>query len=644
MQNHWVMDYETITNCFVAVFEHYKEQRRKVFVVHQLADRSQFDDLVSFLLDNQLKEEWHISYNGLAFDAQITEYILQNYEYWKDLSNEEIAATLYRYAQIVINRQRDELPEFPEWKLSIKQIDLFKMNHWDNVAKRSGLKWIQYSMDWENVEDMPHPHDRKVTSLETLEKVVSYCINDVQSTKQILVQSKEQLSLRKALTEEYGINLFSASETRIAKELFSHFLSQRTGISKYDLKKLRTSRSHVALEECIFDYVSFDTEVFNDLLTFFRGKVVVETKGAVNYKLTYKGMDVYYGLGGVHGAKDPGIYEAKEGYTIMTSDVTSFYPNLAIRNKLGPAHLNRDHFCDLYEWFFEERKKYPKSDPKNYVYKIILNSTYGLSNDENSFLYDPQFTMSITINGQLLLSRLFEMLAEGIPGATPIMINTDGLEMMIPTCFKEKYMEICKQWEQMTKLELEHSQYKKIILADVNNYIAVFENPEKKPKCKGRFEWEDLDNKKVASLHKNKSFLVIPKAIYEYFVNGVTPEDYLEQNQRIYDYCGGVKVKSNWTLYGITTEGGDLMEHELQKVNRYYISYGGYKLIKRNKEDGREIQIESGKWMQTIVNRITEPSLDHYDINKEYYLQRIYKEINNISRIAERSFTQLSLF
>ena len=28
---------------------------------------------------------------------------------------------------------------------------LFKLHHWDNPAKRSSLKWIQYSMDWQNI-------------------------------------------------------------------------------------------------------------------------------------------------------------------------------------------------------------------------------------------------------------------------------------------------------------------------------------------------------------------------------------------------------------------------------------------------------------------------------------------------------------
>ena len=44
----------------------------------------------------------------------------------------------------------------------------------------------------------------------------------------------------------------------------------------------------------------------------------------------------------------------------MSSDVTSFYPNLVIRNRWSPGHFPAEQFCDQYEWFFEERKKIPK--------------------------------------------------------------------------------------------------------------------------------------------------------------------------------------------------------------------------------------------------------------------------------------------
>jgi hypothetical protein len=238
--------------------------------------------------------------------------------------------------------------------------------------------------------------------------------------------SKEQINLRKTLTKEYGINLFSASEPRISKELFLYFLSKETGISKYDLKQLRTFRKSIRVKDIILPYIKFQTPEFQRLLNQFEKLEINpnETKNSFKYTIRYKEVNTDFGLGGVHGAIKSGIYESTEDMIIMSSDVTSFYPNLAIRNGWSPAHLPRKEFCNLYEWFFEERKKIPKKDPKNYVYKIILNSTYGLSNDKNSFLYDPEFTMRITINGQLSLVMLYEMLAEGIPGSVPLMQNT----------------------------------------------------------------------------------------------------------------------------------------------------------------------------------------------------------------------------
>jgi hypothetical protein len=82
--------------------------------------------------------------------------------------------------------------------------------------------------------------------------------------------------------------------------------------------------------------------------------------------------------------------------------------------------------------------------------------------------------MQITINGQLSLMMLYEMISEGIPESVPLMQNTDGVEFMIPEKDQEKYLEICKEWEKLTQLSLEHDQYQKMVIKDVNNYLAVY--------------------------------------------------------------------------------------------------------------------------------------------------------------------------
>jgi hypothetical protein len=234
------------------------------------------------------------------------------------------------------------------------------------------------------------------------------------------------------------------------------------------------------------------------------------------------------------------------------------------------------------------------------------------------------------------------MLTLAIPAAVPLMQNTDGLEMMIPSECVDTYMKICSDWEKLTKLSLEHDEYKKMIIRDVNNYIAI--SKKDKVKCKGAFEWEDLEKKKVAMFHKNKSFLIIPKAIYAYFVNGVEPEDFLRDNTDVHDYCAGVKSKGEWKLYNAELNEGVFNLTRLQKIVRYFISNSGGKIVKRH-PDGREIQVESGQWLQTVVNKL-DPAIpiDQYDINFTYYLEEINKQIEGIEKIRPKSFTQLLLF
>lgn len=649
-KSNWVMDIETMQDLFCAVFIHYKSDEQHTFIVSRF--QNDFLSLMKFLKQNKDNGEYHIAFNGLGFDSIIIQFILDNYKLMLGKDYTVITEMIYEKAQEVIDAAHSQrFYDFVPKKLMIKQVDVFKLNHWDNPAKSSSLKWIQYTMDWHNMEEMPIHHTELVDTIEKQNMIVMYCINDVLSTKQIMELSSSQINLRAALTKEYGIDLYSASEPRISKELFKHFLSAKTGISKYELNKLRTRRDKIIVKNIILDYIKFKTDIFTEILTKFKALVIDanNTKGAFSFSINYKGVQTDFGLGGVHGAKG-GIYEAKEGMIIMSSDVTSFYPNLAIRNKWAPAHIPNAAFCNQYEWFFEERKKIPKKDPKNYVYKIILNSTYGLSNDENSFLYDPELTMRITINGQLSLMMLYEMLSEGIPGSIPIMQNTDGLEMMIPTHMKDRYLEICKEWEVITKLQLEHDQYQKMIIGDVNNYIGVntyreiepekyFELKNAKPeylyinksgkylyaptKCKGRFEFTDL------AMHKNKSFLVIRKALYEFFVRGVDVKKFIENHNNIFDFCGGVKAKGDWKFYETCLIQGQIHKTPLSKIIRYYISNKGCKITKENR-DGRVIQVESGRWLQKTLNKYSGEKPGDIDINYDYYINAAEREIKNI--------------
>lgn len=641
----WVMDYETIVNCFVAVFEAYDRKTRKVFVISKY--QNDVVDFVKFLIESKNAKDWHLGYNNIAFDAQITEFVLANAKEFldPDAEAEDIARRLYEYAQYVIGKSdRNEFLDYPEFKLSIRCVDIFKLNHWDSNAKRTSLKWTQFGMDWENVEEMPHPHYERINDKDTLTMVVKYCINDVRSTKAIFTMTDSkgtkvmvsQINLRAKLSETYNVNLLSASEPKISKEIFLHFLSEKLGLEKKEIKEMRTYRKNVVIRDIILPCVKFETPEFIGVHNWFKNLVVDTTildtsedeikKKGPKYRMMHKGVPTDYALGGIHGCIASGVYEPKPGRKILSVDVTSFYPNLAIKNKWSPAQIPKDDFCELYEWFFEERKKYPKSNPLNYLFKIVLNSTYGLSKSRYSFLYDPELTFRITVNGQLLLSMLYEMITTRIPNCQPLMQNTDGLEFDIDEKDEELFFAICKEWEELTQLQLESVEYKKMIIGDVNNYIAIYSDG--KTKCKGRFEFEELP------LHKNKSNLVIPKAWFEYFVNGTDPKDYLKSNRNIFDYCTGSKIKGNWFFVERGVKEGVFYENKLQKLVRYFVSKKGTKIIKCH-PDGRQIQLESGPILQTIFNKAVTLPWEEYNIDEKFYLDKIYDEIKKIESTSE---------
>ncbi len=389
----WVMDYETIVNCFVAVFRCYTTGERRIFAIHELQDDSKA--FVEFLEECRDRGDWHFGYNNLAFDAQITETVLhfrQNILYG-GLPATEIASTIYQYAQETIGKsRRGEFLDYPEFKLTIPCVDIYKLNHWDSNAKRASLKWVQFSMDWRNVEEMPHPYYEPVNDKETLQEVIDYCINDVDSTfevfnykdssgKKIMIP---QINLRSELSQTYNVKLYSASEPRISKEIFLHFLSEKLKLPKKVIRDMRTFRTEVVMRDVILPEVKFETPEFQVIHTWFKGLIVdtmildkseeeLKKKGP-KLEIIHKGVPTTFALGGIHGCIRSGVYTPKKGQKILSVDVKSYYPNLAIRNQWSPKHIPQTEFCELYEWMYEERKLYPKSSPLNYLFKIILNS------------------------------------------------------------------------------------------------------------------------------------------------------------------------------------------------------------------------------------------------------------------------------
>jgi DNA polymerase elongation subunit (family B) len=639
-----VLDIETLCNVFIVNVIDYKTKHKRAYVIY---DHKKYEnealELFKFLRWAEKEGYAFLTFNGISFDSQVLyffyDWSCQKQDPLYELGNAYIVQEIYKKAQELIEGQDNGefVDRVPEHKLPWPQIDLFKQLHLDR--KRIGLKWIEFSTRFHTIQEMPISHDQSI-SVEQIDEILEYCWNDVYATLEFFEKVKFETELRLSLSEEYGINLVSSSEPSMGKAVFGKFLCERTGIAPKELKQMRTERKTIALKDVILPYIKFLTPELNTVLEDIKSQVVqtasdLKEISGFNYKFDLHGLEVVMGLGGIHSCVEPGIYKpADESEVMLDQDIVSMYPNICIKNKFRPEHLP-ESFNELYEELFIQRKAIPKKDPKNYVLKILLNSVYGLSSEVNSYLFDRKLTYSITINGQLMILMFVEALYKAIPNIKIIQKNTDGVTFII----KKEYLPILDKvnawWEGVTKLSFETAEYKRMIIRDVNNYIAEY--IDGKVKKKGAFDTEP-------PFYKNPSMLVVPKALEAYFINNISPEDFVKSEKiTIFDFCCGYKGRRDFKLNLLQNFNYAELITEQQKVCRFIVSKDAENagLLVKDYNDGRRISVVAKKLVQPL-DVIKDDRLDPklYNIDYQYYLAAINKIKNTIQPEA----VQASLF
>ena len=619
-----VYDIETLKSCWTYTDIDKDTKEVNQFVLHK--DKFELIPLVSYL-----KTVTHqVGFNNINFDYPIIHYILENYNFWVDAKYDanEIIDDIYKKAQEIIDKQDNfisfyDIVSIKEQDWKIKQLDLFKLWHYNNAARRTSLKALEISMNFHNVMESKVPHTKEDITLEEINDILEYNLNDVLATLAFYEKSINKIQLRQTLNKTYDLHCLNFSDSKIGERLILKLYCEKTDKYIWDVNKLRTHRNKIDLKDCILDYIAFKDDKFNKLLNKLKNLTITDTKGDFKESIVHKRMKYDFGSGGIHGICGSGIYESDDKYIIKTADVASLYPNLAITNNFYIEHLGIE-FIEVYKLIIQMRLA-AKAEGNTTLadgFKLSANSVYGKSNDINSFLFDPLFTMRITFNGQLLLAMLAEELAD-IEDSQVIMINTDGIEIKIPRNKKEEYYDICKRWEEKTKLVLEYDDYQKMIIRDVNNYCAI--NTNDKKKYKGAFEIDKVVGSEPA-YHKDNSFKIIPIALSEYFFNNIPIATTIKNHTNIYDFCG--RQKFNQGDYGqihYLKDNKQVVEKQ-QRNTRYYISTNGNTFIKYYKKGTSEM-INKG-FLVTIFNKFEDK--DNYNINYSFYIKECQKIIDII--------------
>jgi len=562
-------DCETYPNAFTIGFIHPVTRRKWLF---EISNRRNDIQLFCLFLE-VLKQQGcrMVGYNNIGFDYPVIHFIYKN-------RNACITVTdIYDKAMSIINAPHHARFAHMVWESDwiVEQLDLYKIHHFDNMAKATSLKVLEFNMRMQSIEDLPFDVGIDLTS-EQIDVLISYMWHDIDATDMFADRTVKQIAMREGLTKTFDKNMMNMSDVKIGEVILVTEM-EKAGIKCFEYidnkkKKRQTKRDSVDLGQVIFPYVKFERVEFQNIQNYLAARVITEFKGVFKGLIaTVDGVDYKFGTGGIHASVESQVVHTNDTHQLVDVDVDSFYPNLAIKNKLFPAHLGEE-FGDAYEGVYHTRKTYPKGSAENGAFKLALNGAYGGSNNEYSPFFDTQFTMAITINGQLLLCMLVEQMLK-VPGLRMIQANTDGITYLCPHEYLDHTRSICRWWEQVTNLELEEALYSRMFIRDVNSYMAEYESGDlKRIGAYAHITAEEDPGTRELPYHKDWSARIVAMAAEAALVRGEDIREFITSHGDTFDFFLRTKVPRSSTLEW----GGE----KVSNIVRYYISTDGKPLEK----------------------------------------------------------------
>lgn len=645
-------DIETFKNFFSVLFisEDYTDE----YIFIKYKDRDDIPALCQFVSQPGLVL---IGYNSTFYDDFMMKAVLKK----PDITNRQLYNTSKK---LIETRKLSDLPkgmkdiayaETP-WT-TVDLMAVLKIN-----TNRPSLKHCAIHLEHDKLEDLPKSPDADVEPHE-VDTIIKYNRNDVVITGKLwnLLKIQEAINLRRKMGEKYGVSLLSADDSKIGNVILE---------SAYGTPERRaTRRELIKGVDLIPPGLSFETEVMQAVLHKIERLTLVEVKTKTDkfihlvyprrtkfeIKFEFNGLGFKMAKGGLHSDDPPRTLTSTDTLKYRDADVGSYYPMLRQVYKLVPEHLDKERFLEVDKMLIETRLEAKHSGDKVTAdgLKICINGIFGKYNYDGFWLYDPLCLYQTTIYGQLFLLKLIEMLHLG--GIKTVSANTDGIVCEIPDYLEDDYYRICKEWEVITGMSLEYNDYKKLVTLNVNSYMGIMVNG-KDPKTKKDFS----DNKKLekSSFVKGYQAPVIAIALQRYFEHGTLPETTIMGHTNIHDFFYTQKTGGKFYMVFVTSDG---VEIRLQKTNRFYITFSGGVLVKKDKtkyelvddddsdddwyfddeysETTRETSIWKGQYVH-VLNDIPENRDDLPEIKRQFYVDKVWDIIKKI----EPEEPELSIF
>lgn len=632
----YVYDIEVFPNVFHCTVKNTETGELHKFEIS--CRRNQLDELVEFfhtvntkytfgdLYTTDIKLDTNIlfcGYNNLHYDNAIINYIIDCYNIMKYKGYRDICRSVFNLSKVITTSSEDDNSAWRKWKYMIcfDSFDILTMLYSNKL--RVGLKEIQVTMQYKNIQEFVADWQADLPENQ-IDSMIDYNINDVNSTEELLNRCKKDIDLRIAIEDEYGVRVLSKDGVNIGMKILTQKYLEKTGQTWWDIKDLRSPMSVIPLNSVILPFIKYDSPILTRVLNDMKSQIVSPGRKGYENKFVFEGLQYSVGVGGIHSVNKPEIIIPKEDEMLIDIDVASLYPSMLIEYEFYPKHLGPE-FLEVYKQIKDERieAKHNGNKVKNETLKLALNGLSGNLQNEHNFCYSPFAVMQIRINGQLLLLMLAEKLTQ--LGCRIVQANTDGLFVLLKKDVYSKVNNVCREWEQLTRLTLEEERFKAMYQYAINDYFAITEDD--KVKEKGMFIT-------TVKLGKGLTPKIIPKAVINFFKNGVPVEETIKGCKDIRDFLMSEKTGKQWHV--------EYNNKEQQRTNRFYASTNGAYLWKWKEKDTNRFDISipcpTEKQYQnmltasgvTLLNYLDDKPIEERKINYRYYIMEAYKIIREL--------------
>ena len=443
-----------------------------------------------------------------------------------------------------------------------------------------------------------------------------YNMSDLRRTYKNFCKFKGNFELRISLINEFNIPLqqgLRMTGTQIAAAALG--AKAKPGIENWKIKPTLYPTLQIKNQEVINWFLN---EKFRD---------------KENLKVHICNTDVNLAAGGAHSECDK-YHCAKALY----ADISGYYNLVMMNFDLLPRTLDEEG-KQKYKFMYHEQLRLKKIDPhKRKIYKTICLAVFGAMNNEHTDFYDPQKALLVTSSGEMFMMDLLEKL-DGL--GTAFNVNTDGI-MFEPFDWKdeEKIKGIIQEWVERNGFAVKTGIITDYHGRDVNCYIM------REPDGELCFKGEAVKNYDISdSAFASGAFFnckeppIIAKGIVAAFMDGILPEEFVQQNinnMKLFQYVCK-KNTFDYLEYKITDGQGNISATQIQSPSRCFAkrvdgSFGTVikHRIKNGKHTFAKVQNLPANvfiWNKEILsdNAVKEISMQ---LDYDYYIKRIYERIN----------------